>query len=478
MPRIALKPLASRLRERLSRIDQFLEAQFGRAGASLWAMPLAIALAAGALWIADAGLGLLNRSFGDFAFAQSIARQTRELRLALVDAETGQLGYTLTGDARYLDPYTLAIARLPGIRGELARLARADREGRTLFREVDSNLDRLLGYWQITIDLVRRGDGPRAQALIQGGRGRSIMDELRSDMSWLERIHESRLARFQEVWGQSLVAVRIVLTLLIVAIVGLLLLALRYAQHALATERRQKSYVEDERDRLERAVRERTAELSELAGHLQHAQEQERAHVARELHDEMGGLLTASKMTVAWLLRQGQALPAAARERLAKLDAFLEQGVQLKRRVIEGLSPSVLANLGLNAALQGLVEEIASTGGLRAAFRRAGDHPEPGPDAAIAIYRVAQEALTNVQKHARASSALVELECGADWIELRVRDDGQGFAAGAQGRSKAHGLRGMRHRAESLGGSLAVASDPAQGTCVTFRVPRTPPVAD
>src|SRR5512147_232324 len=148
MSGIALEPLASRLSERLKRFDAFLEAQFGRAGGTLWAMPVAIALAAGALWIADAGLEVLNRSFGDFAFAQEIARETRELRLALADAETGQLGYTLTGDARHLDPYTLAIARLPGIRSELARLARADREGRTLFKEVDANLDRLLGYWQ------------------------------------------------------------------------------------------------------------------------------------------------------------------------------------------------------------------------------------------------------------------------------------------------------------------------------------------
>lgn len=478
MSRTGLEHLASQLRERLTRFDTLLETFFGRAGGTVWSMPIAIAVAAGALWIADAGLEVLKRSFGDFSFAQAIARETRELRLALVDAETGQLGYTLTGDARYLDPYTTAIARLPEIRRELARLARADREGRTLFKEVEANLDRLLGYWQITIDLVNKGDALRAQTVIQGGRGKAIMDELRGDMKWLERIHESRLARFQEVWGQSLLAVRIVLTLLIVVMVGLFLLVLRYAQHALATERRQKSYVEDERDRLERAVRERTVELSELAGHLQRVQEQERSRVARELHDEMGALLTASKMTVAWLMRQDPDLSAAARDKLRKLDAFLEQGVQLKRQVIEGLSPSVLANLGLNAALQGLVEQIASTGALRASFRRSGEHPEPEPETAIAIYRVAQEALTNVQKHARASEAQVELECGADRFELRVRDNGQGFTEGAYGRAKVHGLRGMRHRAESLGGSLAVASAPGQGTCVTLRVPRTSPAAD
>jgi len=474
----ALEHLALQLRDRLQRFGLLIEALFGRAGGTFWVTPLAIAVAAGALWIADAGLDVLQRSFGDFSFAQSIASQTREVRLALVDAETGQLGYTLTGDARYLDPYTAAVARLPEMRSELARLARSDREGRTLFKEVDANLDRLLIFWQVTIDLVSKGDAQRAQAVIQGGRGKAIMDELRGDMKWLESIHESRLARFQEVWRQSLLAVRIVLTLLIVVIVGLFVLVLRYAQHVLATERRQKRYIEEERDRLERAVRERTLELSELAGHLQRAQEQERSRVARELHDEIGALLTASKMTVAWLIRQGKDLPAAARDKLVKLDAFLEQGVQLKRRVIEGLSPSVLANLGLNAALEDLAEQIASTGGLRASFRRAGTHPEPAAESAIAIYRVAQEALTNVQKHARATEAWIELDCGPDWIELRVRDNGQGFAGAAGGKVKTHGLHGMRHRAESLGGTFAVTSVPGQGARVTFRVPRTPPAAD
>lgn len=474
MSRTALEPVATRLREWLARFDQHLETVFGRAGGTLWTMPIAIAVAAAALWITDAGLEVLNRSFADFSFAQAIARQTRELRLALVDAETGQLGYTLIGDPAYLDPYATAVARLPEIRRELARLARADREGQTLFKEVESNLDRLLEYWQSTIDLVNKGEAKRAQTIVRGGRGKAIMDDLLGDMKWLERIHESRLASFEGVWRRSLFAVRIALALLIVIMAAVFLLALRYAQHALATERRQKSYVEDERDRLERAVRERTVELSELAGHLQRVQEQERASVARELHDEMGALLTASKMTVAWLMRLGPELPAAAMDRLRRLDTYLEQGVELKRRVIEGLSPSALANLGLNAALQDLAEQITSTGALRVSFRRTGAHPEPEPGTAIAIYRAAQEALNNVQKHARAAEVQIELECAQDWIELCVRDDGQGYAGGAQGKFKGHGLRGMRHRAESLGGSLEIAPARGSGTCVTIRVPRTP----
>ena len=465
---------ASASRAWLQRADEFFEMLFGRAGGTMWVMPAATVLAAAALWVGHAGTGLLDRSFHDYSFAEAIARQTRELRLALVDAETGQLGFTLTGDARYLDPYKVAVARLPEIRRGLARLAGEDREGRTLFREVSANLDRVLGHWEAAIDLVRQGGPLRAQALEQSRRGKAVADELRSDMNWLERIHESRLARFQEVWGGSLLAVRIVFTVLILLIFGLFVLTLRYAHRALDTERQQMAYVESERDRLERAVRERTRELSELAGHLQRAQEQERLRVARELHDELGALLTAAKMTVAWLVRQGQDLSAAARERLGKLDGFLEQGVQIKRRVVEGLAPSALSHLGLTAALQSLAEQASATGDLKAAFRATGAHPEPDAEIAIALYRVAQEALTNVQKHARAASAEIGVDFGADWIELRVRDDGKGLAGSAQAPGKAHGLPGMRQRADSLGGTLEIRSDPGSGTCVTMRVPRSP----
>lgn len=463
---------------RWRRLGALVEALFGRVAATLWAMPLAVVLALAALWIAEIGFASLDRSFEDFVRARDVVRATRDLRLALVDAETGQFGYALTGEPRYLDPYTAAGARLPEIRKRLGQLSTAGRDERLLYREIEANLDRILLHWQDTVDWVRKNDALRAQALIQGGRGKSVMDTLREDIARLEHLHETRAARFREVWSQSLAAVRVVLIALLALIVGLFVVVMRFAQNALEAERRQKALVQRERDRLEQAVRERTIELSELAGHLQQVQERERFSLARELHDEMGALLTASKMTIAWMLRQGQGLAPPLLEKLQRLDRLLEQGVQLKRRVIEGLSPSTLSNLGLKAALEGLAEQVAAAGTLRATvIARGGEAPEPAPEIGIALYRVAQEALTNVQKHARASEAWIELDCGKDWIELRVRDNGQGFDAAAGGRGKAHGLRGMRQRAESLGGSFAVSSVPGQGTEVVFRVPAGAPAA-
>ena len=459
-------------RETLKALEARAAVMFGRVATSPWAMPAAAALAVGAFFIAIAGFERLDRSFENVSTARAITIESRELRLALVDAETGQRGFTLTGDEQYLQPYTLAVARLPRIRSELARLTSTDSEGRALFKSVEANLDRLFAHWAITNDMVKKGDPLRAQAVIQGGRGKAVMDELREDVERLERLHESRFAQFQESWRISLTLVAAVVTCVILLVLALFLLLLRYSARAIETERRHAAYSEGERERLERAVRDRTLELSELASYLQQVQEAERFNVARELHDEMGALLTASKMNVAWLLRQKEALAPPIRDKLQKLDGFLEQGVQIKRKVIEGLAPSALSNLGLTSALEALVAQAASTANIKMTFTDPDDPLDPPQEVSIACYRAAQEALTNVQRHAKATEVKVELDCSPQWIELRIRDNGQGFRNVGPG--KTHGLRGMRHRALSLGGTCVIQSAPGQGTTVTFRVPFTP----
>ena len=462
-------------RETLKNLETRGAAMFGRVATSPWAMPAAAAIAIGAFFIALAAFDRLDSSFENVSTARAITIESRELRLALLDAETGQRGFALTGDVQYLQPFTLAAARLPRIRSELARLTAGDVEGRALFKEVESNLDRLFAHWTITIEMVKKGDPLRAQAVIQGGRGKEVMDELREDVERLERLHESRFAKFQDGWRLSFTVVAGVVICVILLVLALFLLLLRYSARAIDIERRHAAYAEGERERLERAVRDRTLELSELASYLQQVQEAERFNIARELHDEMGALLTASKMNVAWLLRQ-QELAGPVRDKLHKLDGFLEQGVQLKRKVIEGLAPSALQNLGLSTALEALVQQAASTFGIRMIFSGSDDTPEPPQEVGIACYRAAQEALTNVQRHAKATEVSVDLDCGPQWIELRIRDNGQGFRNTAP--SRTHGLRGMQHRALSLGGTCVIQSAPGQGTKISFRVPFSPRAAE
>jgi signal transduction histidine kinase len=231
----------------------------------------------------------------------------------------------------------------------------------------------------------------------------------------------------------------------------------------------------DARNReLDQMVQERTRNLSALSSHLQHVREEEKAALARELHDELGGLLVAAKMDLMWLRRQLDNGDPMLAERWNRVQRLLEQGVDLKRGIIESLRPTLLDNLGLVAALRWLVGETARRSGLRCRERydEAG-LGELGPEMNIALYRIAQECLTNIMKHAQATEATVELACTADRIVLNVADNGRGIARPGSGAPQSYGIAGMQQRVVSLGGEMSIAaSADARGTVVRVSIPR------
>lgn len=250
--------------------------------------------------------------------------------------------------------------------------------------------------------------------------------------------------------------------LIILAVVALILFAreLRRADERQALEH----------ERLEAQIVERTARLRDLAEHLVTAREDERNRLARELHDEMGGVLTAMQFELARLKRL-PALPGTAFERIAGFERRLNDSIALKRRIIENLRPSSLEQLGLQVALEMLCADMASIGGLPVHAR-----VQPlavGKDAELSLFRVAQESLTNVLKHAQASSILVVLRATRAWVQLTVEDNGHGFdpAAISAGR---HGILGMRLRIEAHGGELNVDSAPGTGTRISVHLPVVP----
>jgi len=245
--------------------------------------------------------------------------------------------------------------------------------------------------------------------------------------------------------------------------------ALHHARRQHATE------LAAERDRLDGEVARRTAELTELARHLQTVREDERAHLARELHDELGALLTAAKLDVARIRRMTKTAPDID-ERLKHMSALLDQGIALKRRIIEDLRPSALSNLGLIPALEILTQEFAQRSGLQLSLELTDTSTEDADR--LALYRLVQEALTNVLRHAKAQHVRVSLGEADGWLQLHIRDDGQGFNPEAVGAGH-HGLLGMRYRIESLGGTLQLLSAPGRGTLVLARLPRrVAPVAE
>lgn len=248
----------------------------------------------------------------------------------------------------------------------------------------------------------------------------------------------------------------------------------------------ERALLQKERERaqegLERRVRVRTAELNQaavnlhaLAAHLQVVREEERKALARELHDEFGQKLTALQIDLNWLDRKLQPLqPGLATEMQDKIVAMMplvEQLTEMTQAICASLRPGMLDDLGLLAAIEWQVEDCERRTGLKCTLSIPSEDIVLERDDALALFRILQEALTNVVRHAQATQVTIRLLIADGELEMDVQDNGRGFAPEACPVSKALGLLSMRERAIGFQGTVNIQSKPGQGTTVQVRMP-------
>ena len=219
----------------------------------------------------------------------------------------------------------------------------------------------------------------------------------------------------------------------------------------------------------EARVSARTEELSTLSTHLLRMIESERSQLAKELHDELGGLITAAKMDMAWLQAHiGGSLDAASEEKFRSVVQMLNQAMTLKRRVVESLRPSLLDHFGLPVALRSHFEETCRVAGIEYVASLPDEILDLEPAAQLTLFRVAQEALANLLTRGTAKHVELVIEPEGDHYQMTVGDDGQAMDAPQQ-----RALVGMRHRVMGTGGRLEIEAVPGQGNRITAYVPRS-----
>ncbi len=218
-------------------------------------------------------------------------------------------------------------------------------------------------------------------------------------------------------------------------------------------------------------VRAGREQLRDLTSYLQTAREEERAYIAREIHDDFGQSLTALKMDLAWLTKRLADRPRLT-EKASTMSDLIDSTIQTVRRVATQLRPGLLDDLGLAAAIEWQAQELAERTGINCELYLGDEDIVLDRDLATAIFRIFQETLTNVARHAEATEVQVELEDGTDELVLIVRDNGKGITPGQISDPHSLGLIGMRERARSWDGDVTFQSIPGQGTTVTVRMPR------
>ncbi|HKE46192.1 MAG TPA: response regulator [Steroidobacteraceae bacterium] len=224
-----------------------------------------------------------------------------------------------------------------------------------------------------------------------------------------------------------------------------------------------------ERKEAERRLRESEEKLRALAARLITVREEDRAHMAREIHDELGQVLTALKMEGAWLA--SQLTDARLVEKTQSMLSLVDATIHTVRKICTGLRPEVLDEMGLVAAIDWQATEFQKRTGVRCRVRLPADGVDFNEDLSTTTFRIFQEILTNVTRHSRATRVDVELEQVDGRLEMRVTDNGIGIADGTSSARTSLGLLGMQERALRLGGSVHVDGNQGRGTAVAVSIP-------
>ncbi len=214
-----------------------------------------------------------------------------------------------------------------------------------------------------------------------------------------------------------------------------------------------------------------------LSSHLQSIREEEKAHIAREVHDELGSTLTGLRIDLDWLMDRGDQIPETARKKYEGMLGLVQSATAATRRIVTELRPSILDDLGLASALRWQAGEYQRHSELRFHLQTPDPEIPVDRDRALALFRIFQETITNVVKYAKATEVDVILAQTESALVMQIHDNGVGVEPGDLVKPTSHGIRGMRERAQALGGTVRVTGAPGEGTQVIVSLPRPAPAA-
>ena len=431
-------------------------------------LPLAVLVAALLIFVNETGFHSSRSAMVQIDKEENTRAAINKLLQLMLDAETGQRGYLLTGDERYLEPYDAALAGVTANLDELQSLTSGNPSELAEVAEMSRSISRKIAEMDLTLRLRKSGQNDVWRFVVTTDVGMQEMAAIRQKVNKIAAVSTQKLAQGEAQIGQSLQLSRIGIA--IMSLGGLLAfyMYLKQTQSLIEAGELEKDSLQRERNQLDLQVRERTANLAQLATHLQTVREDERGHLARELHDELGALLTAAKLDVARIKsRLPPNLPDVL-ERLGHLTTTLNSGIALKRRIVEDLRPSSLSHLGLVASLEILARDFEERSGQSITTDL--EPIELNDAAQLTLYRLVQESLTNIGKYAEATQIIISLQNMKTYVTIEVHDNGNGFDV-SEVAHNSHGLTGMRHRVEASGGRFTVTSETGKGTRVHAVLP-------
>ena len=451
-------------------LDYLYDKLLSRLGLGLLALALLVNL--GALVAVDEAVKLLEEAHRRIGHSRDVMAEIQAIKSLLYQSESAQRGFLFTGHLDYLKPVNENEGAIASRLKKLREMVADNAAQQKVADQVSAIARERIAIQNKTIALQQMGQESAARAIVTSGQGKQLMEELDREVSRFlieqERVGRERALRGVDIqlairWGFA--AILFINALMILA--GAMTVIRGMARNRAELVRH------DEREAvLASEIVQRAAELRALSVHLLRVQEDERRTVARELHDELGGTLSAIKLDI--LMGRDAAAKRNDEKSVARLQRGLgatDSAIQFIRRLIEDLRPTLLDNLGFEAALRSMTEQFSERAGCKCIVSLPNGELNLTSAQSTTLYRICQEALTNVMKYAKAKHVTISLTSDGPQWKLLLADDGVGLDATKQHRSMSHGLLGMRERIVALGGNFDIRGEAGCGTTLTATFP-------
>jgi signal transduction histidine kinase len=438
---------------------------FGGRNIALLAITIAIAIA---MMIINDRLIFASKNINDqiTSFNQA-AFKVSSLQKDLIKAESAQRGFLLTRSKEYLSPYDQAIINVRINLEEVENILKEQQptaliEETELIDIINKSIEAKITELNLTLSLAKEGEFNNAESIVNLDNGLVEMENFDTTIGKLQEMLKKRVSDLQVKRSASRNLIRIsviagplILIFFVTSVIKSLLIEL-------SEKAELQNQLKTENLKHELKVKEQSKLLQSLALDYQSDAERERQKLARELHDELGSILTATKMDIAWVIKMLKKSEPEIVDKLKRTNTYLDQGINFKRQIVQDLHPSMISTFGFWPALKTLIEETAERNQLALTLTLPGEDTQVNETISLIAYRVIQETLNNCSKYANASKLVVHIYCDENNMKIEIKDDGVGIDMNNLTHNT-HGLSGMRHRVTAIGGHIELSSTPGEG---------------
>jgi signal transduction histidine kinase len=456
----------------LDRIEKVSDT-FG--GNTVALLTVSLLLAAAMLVVNDRFIVTTREKTDALSMLDELLIETWKIQSNLAIAESSQRGFLLTRSDNYFKPYDEATGQISQQQQNINALLNHTNlvkhaQIQATMSELMSSISKKSAEMSVTIDFAKKRQFDKALAVVKLDSG---IKESRNIEVLLRRF-EQQVLDYRVELEDNRNNLRRMMRWFVMAcpliFVSLVVLVIRRLLRELAEKANLYVRLTDENAEYERNIQSLTTTLQRQALQAQTNIERERYQLSRELHDELGSLLTAIKMDISWTIKHLKDDRPQVTEKLKKTNQYLDRSINFKREIVQNLHPSMIKSFGLIASLQNLVNEAASRNQWQMDIIMPEQEMAINETLSLIIYRLVQESLNNCSKYAKATQVSVHLLHDDHYIKLEVIDDGIGFDMNNL-TSANTGISGMRNRVESIGGHYEVTSAPQQGASMRVMLP-------